>query len=96
MAVSPYAEESLRVLHERAFHSCTTLIRCSDATTLTTAITRLSAREQVVLALIYFEGFEIVEVAGILEQPMPEVISFHALAVLALSEHIVNATAESR
>lgn len=92
MPVSPYAEESLRTLHERAFHSCTTLIRCSDAATLATAINKLSARERVVLALLYFEGFQIIEVAGILEQPVQEVISSHALAVLALSEYLVNTT----
>lgn len=93
--VSPYAEESLRVLHEGALHSCKTLIKRSDAAALALAITQLEAREQVVLALVYFEGFEISEVAGILALPVQDVIRSHALAVFALIDHLPKITAEA-
>jgi DNA-directed RNA polymerase specialized sigma subunit len=96
MAVSPYAEENLRVLHERALDSCRILGECSDATALAVAITKLKAREQVVLALVYFEGFDICEVGSILEMPLHEAIRSHALAVYALIEQLGMRTAEPR
>ena len=84
MAALAYAEEGLRVLHESSSRSCTTLLQHADATALALAINQLEKREQVVLALVYFEGFDVREVAGILDISAEDSIRAHAFAVFAL------------
>jgi DNA-directed RNA polymerase specialized sigma subunit len=88
MAVSTYAEESLRLLHEGALHSFRTAIECTDSTALASAMTQLEAREQVVLTLVYFERLEMFEVAGVLDVRVQDAVRSHALAVYALIQQL--------
>lgn len=92
IAISPYAEESLRTLHERSLHSCRKLLEQADATALASAINQLDAPDQVLLALVYFERFDICEVAGILDTSVADCMRAHALAVFALIEQFAKVT----
>ena len=84
MSSFPYAEESLLALDGAAVSSFKALMNHCDVASLTSAIARLEAREQLVLALIYFEEFATADVAHILDFSVVEASHLHALAVLAL------------
>ncbi len=90
MSFPPYAKVSLRLLHENAVISCKAIIKSSNAVTLSSAITELEPAQQVVLALIYFEGFKIKDIASILNLSASEVIRLHAMAAFALCKTIAN------
>ncbi len=88
MSFPPYAEESL--LHRNAVSSCKAMLENSNAAALSYSITQLEPSRQVVLALMYFEGFRTKDIAKILKLSVGEVIRLHATTVLALRESLAN------